>query len=176
MKTIAAPRVQAFFYPRPRDAGPAPNRGLVAFDGAARGHLRTPAQLMQQPPHMIDVIAHAKASFHEIHHARTGPQIGIKASGLRALEQERLQPTLVSGGQLGWAPGRRLGPHPRLATSSRCRLPAPHAAPINADTPRHLRGQQSFFEQRQRAQAPVLQLLWASGRSHRTPPTGMIGH
>ena len=138
---------------------PAADGGLVAFDGVACRQLRTPAQLMQQPPDMIDVIVHAKASLHDLGHARTSPQIGVKAGRLRAFKQQRFEPALVLSCQLGGTSRRRLGPHSSLAASSRGRLPAPHAAPIHTDAPRYFRGQQSLFEQRQRAQAPALQFL-----------------
>ena len=56
-------------------------------------HSRTsaPAQIVQQPADMIDVIVHAKASLDVFSHARTGPTIGRKSGGPRALEQLPLQ-------------------------------------------------------------------------------------
>jgi hypothetical protein len=131
---------------------------------------------MQQPPDMIDVILDAKTPLHQLGHARTSPQIGVKTSGLRTFEQQRFEPTFVLSRQFGWPSWRRLGSYSSLTTSSCCRLPTPNAAPIHANAPRYFRGQQSFLEQRQRTQASALQLLWASGWSHRAPPTGMIGH
>jgi hypothetical protein len=131
---------------------------------------------MQQPPNMIDVIVHAKATLHELGHARTSPQVSVKTSGLRTFEQQCFEPTFVLSRQFGWPSWRRLGSYPSLTASARCRLPTPDAAPIHANAPRYFRWQQSFLEQRQRTQASALQLLWASGWSHRAPPTGMIGH
>src|SRR5450631_2336918 len=131
---------------------------------------------MQQPPDMIDVILDAKTMLHQFGHARTSPQVGVETGGLRTFEQPRFEPTLVLSRQFGGPSWRRLGAHSSLTTSSRCRLPTPNAAAIHAYPPRYFRRQQSFLEQRQRPQASALQLLWASGWSHRAPPTGMIGH
>ena len=151
MKTIAAPRRPAFFfYPWPGFVDPTADGGLVALDGVAGRQLRTPAQLMQQPPDMIHVIVHAKTSLHEFDHARTSPQIGIKAGGLRAFEQQCFEPALVLSRELGRTSRRRLGPHSSFAASSRRRFPTSHAAPIHPDASRYFRRQQSFLEQRQR--------------------------
>lgn len=176
MKTIAARWREAFFYPRPLLVHPAADRGFVALDRATRRLLRGPAQIMQQAPHMIDVIVHVQPLRNDLSHARTGPQIGVKARGLCALEQQRLQPALVFGRQLRWPSRGRPGVHSGLTPASRRRLPASHAAAIHADSPRHFHRQQSITQQRQRAQASSLQFLWASRRSHRTPPTHSIGH
>jgi hypothetical protein len=131
---------------------------------------------MQQPPDMIDVILDAKTTLHQFGHARTSPQVRVETGGLRTFEQQRFEPTFVLSRQLGWPSWRRLGSYSSLTASSRCRLPTPNAAAIHANAPRYFRWQQSFLEQRQRTQASVLQLLWASGWSHRAPPTGIIGH
>jgi hypothetical protein len=131
---------------------------------------------MQQPTDMIDVIVDAEASSHQLGHPRTRPQIGVKAGCLRALEQQRFQPALVRSGELGRPSRRRLRPYAGFTASSRRCLPTPHAASIHSDASRNLRGQQSFLQQRQRAQAPSLEFLWTSGRSHVHLPTGMIGH
>jgi hypothetical protein len=131
---------------------------------------------MQQAPDMIDVIVHAKATLHQLGHARTTPQVRVETSGLRTFEQQRFEPAFVLSRQFGWPSRRQLGSYSSLTASSRCRFPTSNAAPIHADAPRYFRGQQSFLEQRQRSQASALQLLWASGWSHRAPPTGMIGY
>src|SRR5882672_8083093 len=131
---------------------------------------------MQQAPDMINVIVHAKPTLHELGHARTSPQLSVKPSGLRTFEQQRFEPTFVLSRQFGWPAWRRLRSYSSLTTSSRCRLPTPNAAAIYADAPRYFRWQQSFLEQRQPTQASALQFLWASGWSHRAPPTGIIGH
>src|SRR6266496_2959790 len=127
---------------------------------------------MQQAPDMINMIVDAKATLYEFGNPRTSPQIGVKTSGLRTFEQQRFEPTLVLSRQFGWPSRRGLRTHSSFASSSRCRLPPPNAAAINSNAPRYFRWQQSFLEQRQRPQASVLQLLWASGWSHRAPPTG----
>jgi hypothetical protein len=121
---------------------------------------------------MIDVIVHAKATLYQLGHARTSPQVGVKAGGLRTSEQQRFEPTFVLSAQFGWPSWRGLGAYSSLTTSSRCRFPTPNAAPIYPHAPRYFRWQQSFLEQRQRTQTSALELLWASGWSHRAPPTG----
>jgi hypothetical protein len=131
---------------------------------------------MQQPTNMIDVILDAKTALHEVGHARTSPQVSVETGSLRTFEQQRFEPPFVLSRQFGRPSWRRLGPYSSLATSSRCRLPTPNTAAIHANAPCYFRWQQSFLEQRQRTQASALQLLWASGWSHRAPPTGMIGH
>jgi hypothetical protein len=127
---------------------------------------------MQQPPDMIDVILDAKTTLHQLGHAWTSPQVGVETSGLRTLEQQRFEPTFVLSRELGWSSWRGPSSYSSLTPSSRCRLPTPNAAAIHANAPRYFRWQQSFLEQRQRTQASALQLLWASGWSHRAPPTG----
>jgi hypothetical protein len=131
---------------------------------------------MQQPPDVIDVILDAKTTLHQFRHPRTSPQISVETGGLRAFEQQRFEPPFVLSRQFGWSSWRRLGPYSSFTASSRCRLPTPNAAAIHANAPRYFRWQQSFLEQRQRTQASALQLLWASGWSHRAPPTEMVGH
>ncbi|HEY2865373.1 MAG TPA: hypothetical protein VGK37_17270 [Casimicrobiaceae bacterium] len=131
---------------------------------------------MQQTPDMIDVVVDAKTTLHELGHARTSPQVSVETSGLRTFEQQRLESTFVLSRQFRWPSWRRLGSYSSFAASSRCRLPTSNAAAIHANAPRYFRWQQSFLKQRQRTQASALQLLWASGWSHRAPPTGMIGH
>ena len=155
---------------------PASDGLLVALQGAARGLLRTPVQLMQQPPDMIDVIAHPKAPLDQLGHSGAGPQIGVKPGGLRALEQQRFESTLMLGEQLRRTTRRGLGAHTRRAASIGRPLPAPHTAPIDPDAPRNLNRQQSFLEQRQRSYASAFQFLWASGGPHRAPPDQSIGH
>src|SRR3990172_8421587 len=155
---------------------PASDGLLVALQGAARGLLRTPIQLVQQAPDVIDVIAHTKTPLDELGHPWAGPQIGVKSSGLRPLEQQRFEPMLVFGTQLGRATGRGLGTHTRRAASIGRPLPAPHTTPIDPDAPRYLKGHQSFLEQRQRSHASAFQFLWASGGPHGAPPDQSIGH
>src|ERR1700687_4083982 len=101
----------------------------------ARRQLGNPAQVMQQAPHMIDVIVHAKAPLHEFGHARTSPQVGVKTSGLCTFEQQRFEPTFVLGRQFRWPSWRRLGSHSSLTATSRCRLPPPNAAAIYSNAP-----------------------------------------
>src|SRR2546425_12138915 len=125
---------------------------------------------MQQPPDMINVIVDAKATLHQFGNTRTSPQIGVKTSGLRTFKQQRFESTFVLSREFGWPSRRGLGAYSSFASSSRCRLPTPNAAPIDSNAPRYFRWQQSFLEQHQRTQASVLQLLWASGWSHRAPP------
>jgi hypothetical protein len=108
---------------------------------------------------MIDVIAHAKAPIDELGHPWAGPQIGVKPGGLRPVEQQRFEPTLVFGIQLRRATGRGPGAHTRRAASIGRPFPAPHTASIDPDTPRHLNGQQSFLKQRQRSHASAFQFL-----------------
>ncbi|MCZ7564514.1 MAG: hypothetical protein M5U08_12670 [Burkholderiales bacterium] len=176
MKTIAAPRRQAFFYPRPVLSDPAADLTFVAFQGAPRRLLRTPAQVMQQSPDMIDVVADAEPLLDELGHARTGPKIGIKTGRERPFDQQRLETTLLMSLELWRSAGRSSGAHCRLAVlACRC-LPASHAASIHTYSPRNFRRKQPFVQQCQRAQSAALQLFWTSGRSHGTPPTGSIGH
>ena len=176
MKTIAAPRRQAFFYPRPVLLDPVADGRLVALQRATRRLLRTPAQLMQQPSDMIDVIAHPEAVLDQLSHSRAGPQIGVKTGRLRTLQEQALKPRALPGLELGRAPGDRLGAHPRFALRPCRRLPAAHAAPIGPHAPGDLNRLQAFVKQRQRAQSPTFQFLWTSGRSHRAPPDQSIGH
>jgi hypothetical protein len=176
MKTIAAPRRQAFFYPRPVLLDPVADGRLVALQGATRGLLRTPAQLMQQPSDMIDVIAHAEAALDQLRHPRAGPQIGVKARRLGTLHEQPLEPCSLFGLELGRTPGSGLGPYPGFTLGARGRLPTAHAAPIGADAPGDLHRLESLLEQRQRAQSPTLQFLWGSRRSHCAPPGPSVGH
>src|ERR1700694_3322434 len=99
----------------------------------ARRQLGTPAQVMQQPPDMIDVIVDAKTPLHQLGHARTSPQVSVETSGLRPFEQQRFKPTFVPNGQLGWPSWRRLGAYSSLTASSRRRLPPSNAAAIHAN-------------------------------------------
>src|SRR5438034_11829358 len=125
---------------------------------------------------MIDVILNAETTLHEFGHARTSPQISVETSSLRTFEQQRFQPTFVLSGQFGRPSWCWLGSYSSLTPASRCRLPTSNATAIHTNAPRYFSWQQSFLEQRQRTQASALQFLWASGWSHRAPPTGMIGH
>jgi hypothetical protein len=176
MKTIAAPRRLAFFYSRPVLSDPTADLLLVALNGAPCRFLRTPTQVMQQSPDMIDVVVDPEAPFDELGHTRTSPQVGVETRSQRTLDEQRLQTALVPRSELRGSSRRGAGSHSRLAVLARRRLPAPHAAPIHAHAPRNLRGQQSLLEQRECAQAPTFQLFWTPGRSHHIPPTRIIGH
>jgi hypothetical protein len=167
MKTSAAPRRLAFFYSRPVLSDPAADRLLIAFDGAACRFLRTPAQVMKQSTDMVDVVIDTEALLNELGHARTGPQIGVEPTRQGTLEQQRFKSALLCHLELR-RPSRRLPCQHRCLTVLAHRgLPAPHAAPIHTDAPGDFPGQQALLEQRQGTQAPALQFLWASGRSHR---------
>jgi hypothetical protein len=99
-KTMAAPQRRAFFYPRPVLAHPAANRLLVALDRAGLGLLRAPAQRTQQPPHVIDVIAHPEATLDHLGYSRTRPQLGIESSGQGPLEQHGFEPAPLRSAEL----------------------------------------------------------------------------
>lgn len=154
---------------------PVADRHVVALQGAARRALRTPAQLVQEPSDMIDVIAHPEALLDQLGHPRAGPQIGVKTRRLGALHEQPLKARALSCLELGRASRSRLRPHARLTVDARSRPPPAHAAPIDSDALGDLHGSQSLLEQRQRSQSATLQLLWASGRSHRAPPDQSIG-
>ena len=135
MKTMPHHGGGRFFYPRPILLHPVTDGHLVTLQGATRGLLRTPAQLMQQPSDMIDVIAHAEAALDQLRHPRAGPQIGVKARRLGALHEQPLEPCSLLGLELGRTSGGGLGPYTGFAPDSRGRLPTAHAAPIGADAP-----------------------------------------
>jgi hypothetical protein len=146
MKTIAAWRRRAFFYPCPVFVYPAADFVFIALKGAARGFLRTPSQIVQHAPDVVDVVLHAEALLDQLRHARTGPQIGAKAGRHWPLQQQPLQFALVLGGELRRPATRRARAHTLLTRTACRRLPSAHAAPIHADTLGNLRRQQPFLQ------------------------------
>jgi len=89
-----------FFYSRPILANPAANLFFVTLHRPPRRLLRTPAQIVQEPADVIDVIVHAKALRDDFTHARAGPQVGVVPRRQGPLEQQGLQLAFVLGSQL----------------------------------------------------------------------------
>jgi hypothetical protein len=176
MKTIAARRRAAFFYPRPLLLDPAANRVLVALQSPALGLLRTPAQAVKQASDMVDVIGHAEALLDDLRNPRTGPQIRIKPRRLCAFEQKAFELAPGFGVELRRTTGRRSGPERCRPLLPIGRLPAPHTPPIHADHVRHLHRRQTLGQQLDGAPSSTFQFLCASGRSHGTPPDQRMGH
>src|SRR5262245_12130072 len=94
--------------PWPVAGDPLADRPLVALVGAAGGALQAPAELVaQQPPDVGGVVAHPGGAPDDRCDAVKGPQVGVEAVGLGALQQRlfdgvqlgRAQP----GGAAGWA-------------------------------------------------------------------------
>jgi hypothetical protein len=106
-KQMTAPRRLAFFYPRPVAGDPLADRLLVALPGAAGGALQRPAELVaQQLPDVGGVVTHPGGAPDDFCDAAKGPQVGVEAVGLGALQQRLLDSVQLRWGQLGRAAGR----------------------------------------------------------------------
>src|ERR1700730_15307374 len=167
-----------FFNSRPRLLDPLADALFVAFDGFARGLLRTPLHGVQQAADVIDVIANAKAALDVLSHAETGPKIGRESGCLRALEQLLLQPLALAGGEFKrpFAGRNRFQSCP--AAQLEVMLPAAHAARIDIQTARDLSLSKPLFQQPNSMLALPLQLLWTALRPDKSPPHNnhSIGH
>jgi hypothetical protein len=142
---------------------------FVPLDGAALRLLGAPAQSMQEPTDMIRVIANAEAPADPLRHTRTGPQVGGKPSRLRPAQQVALQATEIARLQALRTARDRAGGQGAGSLAAHRRLPAPHAAPVDADTAGHLDRGASLFEQRPGAKPAAFEFLRTPVGSHLRP-------
>jgi len=86
MKRIVRPSWRAFFDGGPAHAPPAADLFLVSLAGSSYRPLATPAQIVEDLPHMAAVIPDAELVLDEVPHPRTSPQGSCITQLLRALQ------------------------------------------------------------------------------------------
>ncbi len=163
---MCARRRAAFFYARPVLRDPSRNGRLVALDGSTFGLLTSPAERRHQSGNVVHVIVNTVVPFDHLDDARTGPQVGRKAIGLRALQEPPRQPLPLPSVQLGRRTGMNNGPYALLASLLEGLPPLGHTGPRRAHTPRGFGLGNPLPNPRHRLSPPALQLRWASMRSH----------
>jgi hypothetical protein len=176
MNTRAAFSRATFFYPRPFLLDPTADLVLVAFHGAALGFLGTPSQSMQETTDMVDVVAQPEAVENELSHAGAGPQVGGKPSRLGPFEQSLFQATLVFLIQPRGTAGGGPGFDGLTATFPEGGVPTSYAPSVTTDHTCDFNRRMALLQQFDGAVTTTFEILWASGRPHRTPPAHSIGH
>jgi hypothetical protein len=150
--------------------------GLVPLNRPALWLLGAPTQIAQETAHVVHVIRYAEAIADELGHTRASPQIRREPGGPGALEQDSLEALPGPGIQLRRTAGSRFRPQAIVTRFSVDAVPAPNAAPVDADQVRYLEGLMALQEKPDGTNSTTLQFLWASGRSHGLPPAQGIGH
>ncbi len=123
---------------------------------------------------MIDVIVNAESFFDERDYPPTGPPRCAEPCNVSAEQQYPFQPLLLSRTEPRRPSRRRAGAQgtgPLLMGSG---FPAPDAAPIHAQPPRHFGGAKAFLQQCKRSVSACFQFLRTAVRSH--PSTSHVGH
>ncbi len=115
---------------------------------------------------MIDMITNAKFSFDHAANARTGPKIGRVPGLLSSPQQQSTQPAAIGEVQFIRPAGRLPGFQRPASSLAVARIPAAHRPAIDTKLPSDIHGCYAPFKQRDGAQTAVLEILWASSRSH----------
>ena len=175
-KTRKPPTCRAFFNPRPVALDPRLDQLLLPLDRTPLRLLWAPAHRMEQTRDMPGVVLDAQPFGEQLGDPSARPKIAGESGGPSTREKHRLEPIFVFRRELRRPARNRLCLHGLPpAGPMRCFPPA-HAAPVDADPPRHLHRPQPLGEQSQRPLAPPLQLRLAALRSHFAPPARRIGH
>ena len=125
---------------------------------------------------MIDMIAHLEATADPLGHAEASPQIGGKAASAGPAQQIGFQFLTLVRPKLRRTPRSGLRRQSAATALAGDRLPATHAAPVNAQPASHLHGRITLLEKNQRTEAALFQLPRTPERSHHALREESIGH
>jgi len=165
-----------FFYLGPTGLDPALDGDRVALDGPTLRFLRAPAQRMQKPADVVDVITDAEGFMDNLGDTGTCPEVRSVARRAGASKESGFQPLFCLAIQLGRSTRQGLGPDGSQSIRQKRGFPAPNAATVNTDFAGNLYRLKSVLKKRDGAKASLFKELCASGWSHLYPPEQSIGH
>ena len=168
--------VRRFFYPGPVGLDPTLDGNFVPLNGPALWLLGAPAQRMQDPSDMVDMITNPEDLLDHMNDPRTGPQVRRKSRCAGAPQQDRFQSLFCPLVESRRSARQRLGPNGFRPVFLDARFPAPDAAAVNPNLACYLPELESLIQVLHGPQASPFQELCASGWSHRFPPDQSIGH
>ena len=138
-----------------------------------------PAQLVQELPHVVPMVADPQAAFDHRGNPLRGPQLGPVAVSHGSLPQELHEAGFLGCGQPGGPAGRRLGLQPIPAADLPRIAPPEHTARVAAQAAGDLMQGQVLLEERDHPLPPRFQGVGRPMRTHGDPsfPEGsMILH
>jgi len=165
-----------FFNARPFLLDPALDFPFVPFDGFSLWLLRTPSQRVEQTADMIHMVTDAKEGKNQLGDSGTSPKICGKSCGLRSPEKIFLQLFFGLGSQTGRAAWCRFGFNATKPNFQEDGFPSPDASAIDLELLGNFDRLKAVFEKGNGTEPSLFQDLWASRRSHSTPPAQSIGH
>jgi len=122
-----------FFYLGPSGLDPALDGDLVALDGPTLRFLRAPAQRMQKPADVVDVITDAEGFMNNPGDTGTCPEVRSVARLAGSSKESGFQPLLCLEIQLGRSTRQGLGPDGSQSILQKRGFPATDTATVNAD-------------------------------------------
>jgi hypothetical protein len=133
------------------------DRRFVAFQGATRRALATPAEAFEESPDVARMIPHAARLFDQFSDPPCGPQLRVEPESFGTALQPAFDLTQLCRGQLRLAsrPSRKF--QARATVHQELPCPAIDRLPMHADLARNLRLAQSLSQQRCRLHAPRFQ-------------------
>ena len=165
-----------FFNPGPLTVYPVLDFLLVSFYRSSLRPLGRKPHRMQQTSDMIHMVSDTKMALDHLSHARTCPQVVVKASRFSPFEKQSLKLLPCSCAQLRRASRSGFCANGFYSSLAVCRSPTPDASSIHTESLGDFDRLVSLLKQFHGFHAAALQLLWASMWSHRPPPTQSIGH